>query len=515
MVSVAERTPDRAALVQASLLVGSSFLLVAAVVAGRGVQIVATATLLLALGVALRGFLTRWPTLVGTIVLIILFIPIRRYSLGGGLPLDLEPYRIVVAAVILLWIGTMLVDRRVRLRSSFLDPPLLLFGLAVVGSIVTNTSTIAESVPTFFRDSFIEKGDVSSDVLKKVLFLASFYFVFYFVVSVVRDVRAVHAVLKTLVLGCTAVALAGIYEARTGYNIFDQLQGVVPGLSFEGGLRAVDIARGGRLRVYASAEHPIALAGLLVMLLPISIYLARHTGRKRWALCSLVIGLGALSTVSRTSVTMLAAVVVVFLALRPVQVKRLWPLVLPAVVVVHIALPGTIGGLQGAFFPSTGLIQDQSVYGGRVSASRLAPEIARIKSNPVFGRGFGSRVTESGLRKNASVLDDEWLGLTAETGFVGLFAWVWFFGRVIRRAGDEAKRDLSSRGWLLSAVTASVTSFAVGMLTYDAFSFVQVTFVLFIVAALGAVALKLEPWPSETRGDAASARLPGPAREIP
>jgi polysaccharide biosynthesis protein PslJ len=514
MVSAAVRTGDRRSIAQATLLLAGAAVLAAAIVAGRAVEPVAFGTLLLAALLALRRTLTRWTWLVGAIVLIILFIPIRRYKLGGGLPFDLEPYRIVVAIVIALWIGTMLVDKRVRLRSSFVDPPLLLFGVAVVGSIVTNASTIVQSTPVFFRDSFIEKGDVSGDVLKKALFFASFYLVFYFVMSVVRDMQAVHAVLKTLVLGCTAVALAGIAEARTGYNVFDQLQGIVPGLSFAGGLREVDIARGGRLRVYASAEHPIALAGLLVMLLPLSIYLARHTGRKRWALCTVVIGLGALSTVSRTSVTMLAAVAVVFFALRPVEVKRLWPLVLPALIAIHIALPGTIGGLQGAFFPSTGLIQDQSVYGGRVSASRITPEIDRIKNNPVFGAGFGSRVTESGLRKNASVLDDEWLGLTSETGLVGFFAWIWFFARFIRRAGGEARRDLSSRGWLLAATTASVSAFAVGMLTYDAFSFVQVTFVLFIVAAIGSVVMKLEPWLGG-RSLAASAGLPGAVREAP
>jgi len=35
-----------------------------------------------------------------------------------------------------------------------------------------------------------------------------------------------------------------------------------------------------------------------------------------------------------------------------------------------------------------------------------------------------------------------------------------------------------------------VTAFAVGMLTYDAFSFIQVTFVLFVLLALGAVTLR-------------------------
>ena len=212
---------------------------------------------------------------------------------------------------------------------------------------------------------------------------------------------------------------------------------------------------------------------------------------------------------------MLAAVAVVWLWLRPKEVKKLWPLLLPGLVVVHVAIPGTIGGLKEAFFPSTGLVQDQTVYGGRVSSARLRPEFERLKTNPVFGQGFGSRVTDSGLRKNASVLDDEWLGVTSETGLTGLFAWVWFFGRFIRRAGREAKDDRSSRGWLLAAITSAAAAYAVGMLTYDAFSFVQVTFVLFIVAALGAVVMKIEPWPLLGGRRAAPVRLQGSVSQIP
>jgi hypothetical protein len=57
---------------------------------------------------------------------------------------------------------------------------------------------------------------------------------------------------------------------------------------------------------------------------------------------------------------------------------------------------------------------------------------------------------------------------------------------VVRRFGKEAKRDDSARGWLLAAVAASTAAFAVGMLTYDAFSFIQVTFLLFIMVGIGA-----------------------------
>ena len=89
------------------------------------------------------------------------------------------------------------------------------------------------------------------------------------------------------------------------------------------------IARGGHLRVYASAEHPIALASMFVMLLPLAAYLWRRTRQLLWAVAALLLLLGALSTVSRTSVTALAAELAVFVWLRRDSVKRLWPLLIP------------------------------------------------------------------------------------------------------------------------------------------------------------------------------------------
>ncbi len=54
--------------------------------------------------------LFRWSTLLGLLVLVILFIPIHRYTLPGSLPFDLEPYRVLVAVICLLWLAAILVD---------------------------------------------------------------------------------------------------------------------------------------------------------------------------------------------------------------------------------------------------------------------------------------------------------------------------------------------------------------------------------------------------------------------
>lgn len=498
MTGVAVRPLQPAALARVVALLSCVSLLAVAVVAGRGVAVATALTLAVAFLLATYRVLTRWHALIGAVVLVVMFIPIKRYKIAAGLPFDLEPYRIVLFLVVGLWLAAALADTRVRLRRSFLDWPLLLVLAAVIGSILTNLDRIGASTYFIFRGSYFLREPLAADVLKKLIFLVAFLLLFYLVVSVVRDEAGIHRILELIVASASVVAVLSLVEARTGFNLFDHVRSVLPVLRFEGALSEAGIARGGRLRVYASAQHPIALAVMLVMVLPLAVYLAHSTRRRRWLLAASFIALGAISTVSRTSITTLATIALVFLWLRPQDLKRIVPLLVPALVAIHIAVPGAIGGLRQAFFPPQGLISDQTVYGGRVSSERLGPEWAAIGANPAFGQGYGTRLTEINLRKNARVLDDEWLGTASETGLVGAFAWLWFFARFIRRAGREAKADRSSRGSLLVALTASVAAFAVGMLTYDAFSFVQVTFVLFILAALGACTLATPgPWGPE------------------
>ncbi len=519
---------------QAALIALGLVALCAAVVTETAVVPVAGVLAVLATLVAGHRSVLRWEALVVFVVLVVLVIPIKRYQFAVSLPFDLEPYRVVTALLIALWIAALLVDPRVRLRGSALDGPLLLFGLAAIASVALNPGRIisfnivrsfagsaADSLPLDFKR--LPVADLSTNVTKELLFLASFYLAFYFIVSVVRSPAAVHTVLKALVLGGGVVALFALIEARTGYNVFNQLQGWIPAIQFQGGLEDAGIQRGGRLRVYASAQHPIALAALFAMLLPLALYLAHQTRRRGWLVVSAMLLLGALGAVSRTGVVMIGVIIVVFLVLRPKLVRRLPILILPALIVIHFALPNTIGSLYSAFFPAEGLVAEQTEFGGRVSPRRLSPQFEVIREQPAFGQGIGTRVT-SGPDRNARILDNQWLGVAVETGLVGMFAWVWLFVRFARRAGRAARRDPSGRGFLLTALAGSIVAFAFGMFTYDAFSFIQVTFVLFVLLALGCSVLAWEgEWPERgaatgrglSGGGLPAERLPGTPREPP
>ena len=111
----------------------------------------------------------------------------------------------------------------------------------------------------------------------------------------------------------------------------------------------------------------------------------------------------------------------------------------------------------------------------------------------MFGTGFGTRIT-TGPDANAAILDNQWLASLIETGVVGAFALAWLFGRFVRQVGRAARASPEPESWLLLALTSSVAAYAVGMFLFDAFSFIQVTLVLFVLLGLGsALVLGADP----------------------
>jgi O-antigen ligase len=470
------RKAERGQLAAIWVVVSALTILSIAATAGYPLKVIAPAlALTLVSGMAYRSILV-WRNLLVLLVLLVLFIPIRRYTLPGNLPFQLEPYRLFVVFLMLAWLSALLVDSRIRIRRSGFEGPFILIVIAALGSEIGN--------PARFNAE-------STYAVKQLSFFLSFILVFYLVVSVARRSDDLERLVFVLVTGGAIVALFTVIESRTNFNVFDHLTTVMP---FLREAPAPYVANDGRgLRAVASAQHPIALGAALVLLMPLAIYLAQTKGQRRWGFVAGLLALGALTTLSRTAVLMLFVVGFVFLFLRPIETKRIWPILLPALVAVHIAAPGTLGTIKNSFFPKGGIVAEQDYGKGTRGSGRLAdlgPSIQEWKSEPLVGQGFGTRIS-SGPSANAAILDDQWLGTLLETGAVGFFAFLWLFIRALRRLFGEAKRDTSDRGWLLTALAASVAAFAVGMFTYDAFAFIQVTFLLFILLGIAASVLAL------------------------
>jgi O-antigen ligase len=480
------------------LLVGALAVLAASVLLGAGTDIAAVLAALAGLGALARTAYVGWPKLIGALILVILLIPIRRYALPANLPFQLEFYRIVVVVLVLGWLAALLVDPRMRFRRTGFEAPVAVILGAVVASVLANPGRVSA---------------FSGDVNKALMFFLSFIFVLYLTASVIRRLDEVDFIAKTLVGGGAVVALFAVIEARTGFNVFNHLSRAMPFLIDQGDVGGFVRVGTGKMRVFGSAQHPIALSAALVMLIPLAVYLARRYRQRRWLLCAIVLLAACAATVSRTGIVMLVVGGIVFLWLRPKETVRLWPVMLLAPIAIHFALPGTLGAIKNSFFPAGGLIAQQQVQPGSSGSGRLAdlgPGIQQWKRRPLLGEGYGTRVvdstivaspvpTGSALDPNARILDNQWLGTMLETGAVGFFGWLWLFFRAIRRFGAEAKRDDSERGWLLASITAAVAAFAIGMVTFDAFAFIQVTFLMFIFLGLGSALMAERPTPLAVR----------------
>jgi hypothetical protein len=257
------------------------------------------ALFVLVAAVAAQAWLLRWRSLVVLIVLVIMFIPMRRYTLPSSLPFQLEPYRIVVAAIALGWFASLLVDPRVRIRRTGLEPAIALFIGAMVASMAVNPGRVSA---------------VESILVKTLMFWTTYFVVVYLLPSVLRRVD-LDLICKALVGSGAIVSLAAIMESRTGYNAFDHLSTVMPFLHLgQLPFQVHDLtgaSRGGRPRAYASAQHPIALGAAVVMLLPIAVYLAKKTAQRRWWVAALHLLFALFPTLSRKGFQMLLVVVAV------------------------------------------------------------------------------------------------------------------------------------------------------------------------------------------------------------
>jgi O-antigen ligase len=487
VAATAERIEPRGFLPAALVGVG----LIAVTLATAGGKLIPVAAGVAAVGTIAalaRPGLVEWRRLVAALILVILFVPIRRYTLPGNLPFQLEPYRVFVALLVLGWGASLLVDRRTSFRRTGFEGPLLLIVGSAVLSVVFNPDRVAR---------------FSTEVNKSLMFLLSYVLVVYVIASVIRRFDDIELLAKTLVVGGAVVATLSIVEARLGFNAFNHLSTVLPVLQDQGDVGNYQRLGTAKLRVFGSSQHPIALSAALVMLLPLAMYLARRSGQRRWIVCGIALGIACSATISRTGILMFVVAILVFLWLRPKEVRRLWPLLIPALIAIHFVLPGTLGAIKQSFMPAGGLLAEQRASANSNGSGRLAdlgPALTLWEEQPVLGQGFGTQVVNlnaGGIEAN--IFDNQWLGTLLATGVVGFFGWLWFFVRAVRRFGRAAQQDDSERGWLLTCFAAGIAAYAVGMLTFDAFAFIQVTFLMFIFVAVGSALLAEPPTPHGVR----------------
>ena len=494
-----EPQPSRRSAAIALAAFGGFSLLVGALL-GPNEAVAGAAVFIAAAVLAMREMATptiTWPNAIAAFAVVVWLIPARGYRLPITLPFNLEPYRIVLAALVLALLVAVFSGRA---RFEFLGfgiPLAILAGTATLSAILNYESL---------------SGVAGEGAFKSLSYYLGFLLVFVLVASTIRTQAAMDTAVRALVLGATIVALSAIYEARTGYNAFDHLAEWIPALIRES--RAVFELRSGSLRAYASAQHPIALSAALFMTFPLALYLiGRAETRLRarlWAVAAAICAMGAVATISRTTVVMAIAILAVGLWVRGRQLVRFWPLLLILPVAIHFAVPGALGGIYRAFDPQEGLTSDLSTRSGESGSGRLAdiePGLNVWSESPLYGNGIGTRVTsgEAGAAQTALgaegaiiYFDNEWLSTLVQLGILGILGTAWLvFGSLVL-VGRFARRVRGPRSDLAAACACAIGAFGVSMLVFDAFAFVQSTIIFFMVAAIGLQARRLGPRPTDS-----------------
>ena len=450
-----------------------------------------------------------WTHALAAYFLLVWLLPIKLYRLPVTLPFNLEPYRLVLLALVLAWLASLLAGWG-RMTAAGHGRALLLLGGVSLGSLLVNYDSLAP-------------GGLDSQAIKPISYFLSVLLAFVLVASVVHSLRDIDSLVRALVVGGTLVALAAIWQSRQGYNVFDHLADWIPVLVEQE--RDVQMIRGGNIRVYASAQHAIELGVELLMMFPLALYLTSRAASKRrsrlWLLASMVVVIGALATVSRTTVVMLVTMSIVAVWLRGREVTRFWPLLLVLPFVVHYVAPGTLGGIYKAFFPEEGLVSDLNVRAGEGGSGRLAdiePGLDLWERKPILGHGLGSQFAtgedpgSSGIVQSPTegiIFDDQYLNTLVSLGILGLVATVWFVWGAAGKLGRAARRRAGPQADLFAACSVSCAGYAASMLLFDSFAFVQSTLMFFLIAALGLRARELSKQESVAVGRFGAVRFPG------
>jgi hypothetical protein len=410
------------------------------------------------------------PWSIAGFVVMLWTIPFNAISLPVALPMDAKLDRPALAAIGALWLATVAVaskELRPRLRFGRVHVAIGLFFIAAVGSLLLNAGTLGNL------------GELELGV-KKLVLLISYVFFFLVAASVIRP-EEVPAFARFNLALAAIVSFMTVLEYRVGFNPFYGITSVaLPGMvAIPGDLGSIDYS--GRLTIYGAMDHPLELALMIGLVLPLAVIQVldaseRRERFKRIALAGLLMA-GIFSTQRKTGLIGTGVSILFILAYRPRSLRRLIPVGIGLMLVLHVLAPGTMGGLKQQ-------LQPQHLTGTNSTAMRaddydaVAPD---IRHHPSLGRGYG---TYDGLKYR--ILDNQYLGLLVTVGFVGTVAYLFMLlsGVTLTHAFVRGRRHGPVSGSLLLAFSAGVVSFVVGSALFDVLSFPHVTYHVFFILAL-------------------------------
>jgi putative inorganic carbon (hco3(-)) transporter len=395
-----------------------------------------------------------------------------RQNLTVPLTLGLSIGQFLLFACGVLWMLTRLRGQRSQIRNR-----VLAFGLVfyLLGSLLSYAAAMGRGLPPLahtYADQYIY---VNVGLLTMALA----------VMAVVTTVDGLDTVLRGILLGGATSASFALLQSATGLDLAGYFR--LPGLKATDFVLVKDLMREGLVRPQGSAGHPLELGVVLTILVPIGIGVigsarARSDRTWPWVVCTGLVTLGALATVSRSVVLGLTAAVLVMCWRWPVR-----RLAVTFAGVVVAVLAGWLYQLSIA----TALASSFAIFSDDPSIASRS-----IGWNYIFAHyreffWFGEGVGTYPALGNQPVLDNQYLSLLIEGGIISLAGYAFLLiGAlfVALRASRATSTRLAELGGGLSGAIAVVI---VNGAILDINGFIQVLTLTWLLLALIAVAAHL------------------------
>ncbi|OBB22198.1 hypothetical protein A5792_06725 [Mycolicibacterium peregrinum] len=305
------------------------------------------------------------------------------------------------------------------------------------------------------------------------------------IIAMTTTTDRVRLLLKALVLGAAVSASFAIVRLVTGADLAPMF--ILPGLKPNDFVLVTNLAREGIDRPQGSAGHPLELAGVLTVVIPLGIALvacARAKGERAWpwSVCTGLLICGALATVSRSVIVGLTAAVVV-MAWRW-SIQRFAAMLLAAVAAIGVGVLAQMHVFSAIVQSFANASSDSSIASRGRGAAYV---ISHYRDHFWIGQGTGMYPAFQ-----QPVLDNQYLSRLMETGALGLLSFVVLVAVAVLLALKASASADPVIAELAGSISGSLAALAVISTILDVSGFIQIWTVTWILIALSTVVWRLD-----------------------
>jgi O-antigen ligase len=143
-----------------------------------------------------------------------------------------------------------------------------------------------------------------------------------------------------------------------------------------------------------------------------------------------------------------------------------------------VIAPGALGSIRNQLFTNQ-LQQSNSTTGRTQDYAAVRPD---VEAHPTLGRGYGSYDPHK-----YRIIDNQYIGMAIETGFVGVGSYLLMLLAVVLAARPALRSGDPRRAPPALAAACAAVAIGVAAALFDVFAYPQVPYVFLFVAGLAVV----------------------------